>query len=79
MPAASLLVHPGCSGLIDQDRFIGDDPVGHVCYNDASEWFWSGGLGWHVCVSCAASLHAGEGRVTLPAWKALVPETPSES
>jgi hypothetical protein len=63
---------PRCAALLDQDRYIGDDPVGHACYNQASETVWIGGVGWRVCSSCAALVRSGSNRVTLPLWRAEV-------
>ncbi len=62
-----------CAGLIDQDRAIGGDPVGHACDRWATGIYWIGsdGLGWPVCDSCRAALKAGDGRVTLPLWRAV--------
>jgi hypothetical protein len=61
-----------CAGLIDQDRRIGNDPVGHACGNLATERWWIQGFSWPVCGTCAAMLRANNGRVTLPGWKAEV-------
>lgn len=61
---------PLCAGLIDQGRVMGGDPVGHACPRPATDTFWRGGLWWPVCAGCRTSLEAGEGRVSLPLWRA---------
>lgn len=59
-----------CSGLIDQDCFIGGDPVGHKCSRDGVAWFWIDGLSWLVCAECHQMLRDRNGRVTLSPWRA---------
>jgi hypothetical protein len=61
---------PLCAGLIDQGRVMGGDPVGHGCLRPATDTYWRDGLWWGVCAGCLASLEAGEGRVSLPLWRA---------
>jgi hypothetical protein len=66
------VVRPPCAGLIDQGRYVGGDPVGHACHNDATETYWAGGVGWHLCAPCADMARAGSLRLTLPSWRAFV-------
>jgi hypothetical protein len=66
------VVRPPCAGLIDQGRYVGGDPVGHACHDDAEETFWEGGLGWLLCASCAALARADSPRLTLPWWRAFL-------
>ncbi len=54
-----------CQALIDQNRFIGEDPVGHSCSNDAI--YRNNTTGYRLCQDCYDALdgkgpHAG--RVT---------------
>ena len=55
-------IKPKCDMLLDQNRYVGGDPVGHCCFNDAAlsddEYF--------MCHECAESLRNKEGRVTIP-------------
>lgn len=45
-------MNPPCEALLDQDRYIGGDPVGHACYNQANFFCLHGGLIHAVCESC---------------------------
>lgn len=70
---------PRCAGLIDPGRRIGDDPVGHACPNVATDRLaglaWDGRMiFWRLCASCKGSLDAGETKVSLPPWKAVMGE-----
>jgi hypothetical protein len=48
--------------LIDQNRYIGDDPIGHHCMNDAA---WEG-YGYLFCKECAEMLTKEPERITFP-------------
>ena len=50
-----------CSGLIDQNRFIGDDPVGRACFEKATLLTDTGHF---LCEKCESLLSTG--RITLP-------------
>ena len=56
-------IKPKCDMLIDQNKYIGADPVGHCCFNEATlsngEYF--------MCEECGESLKSGDGRITIPA------------
>ncbi len=62
---------PLCAGLIDQG-FIGSDPVGHACTEFATTTHRSNGFRWNVCRRCASWLDDGNGRVSLPLWRAEI-------
>jgi hypothetical protein len=49
-----------CDALVDQNRYIGNDPVGHACWSEAKVFTDSGHL---LCLSCEALLPTG--RITL--------------
>lgn len=49
-----------CDALIDQNRYIGDDPVGHACFNKAISVTDTGHM---LCKSCEELLSTG--RITL--------------
>jgi hypothetical protein len=51
-----------CDGLIDQNRYIGETPVGHACFNKAVSMTDFGHL---LCHSCEELLSTG--RITLRA------------
>jgi hypothetical protein len=61
----AVLVPLPCEALLDQDRYIGGDPVGHACFNSAQELVWLDGFSWRVCSDCAALIRANSDRVTL--------------
>lgn len=42
-----------CQVLIDQEIFIGDDPIGHCCRNPAMEHVVVWGKDFWVCQECA--------------------------
>lgn len=50
-----------CEGLIDQGRYIGDDPVGSACCQDATKETPSGYL---LCDRCTELLVSGSPRLT---------------
>lgn len=54
-------LHPSfpfkCEGLIDQDRIIGSDPVGHACYSNAV--FEMPNEGPLLCKECAEGYKIG--------------------
>ncbi|MDE2102924.1 MAG: hypothetical protein KGL39_37115 [Patescibacteria group bacterium] len=54
-----------CAGLIDQDRFIGGDPVGHKCTKLSTTTVWRNGLNWRLCDDCAALFRGKSPRLTL--------------
>lgn len=56
-------IAPSCDMLIDQDRHIGSDPVGHVCYNRATRIL---GNQYYICDSCVELLSEGSDRITIP-------------
>ncbi len=58
-----------CTALIDQDRFIGGDPVGYGCSSSAVTVHWKNGFGWRLCAQCAVMLAEEPHRVTLPWWR----------
>jgi len=63
------VVQPICDMLIDQDRYIGSDPVGHYCGNPASHVL----CGSHfICDSCAELLQSNPSRVTIPAHGSVI-------
>ena len=47
-----------CSALIDQGRYIGEDPVGHACYHKAIKEL-NGEL---ICSTCETWLNSSKGR-----------------
>lgn len=55
-------IKPKCDMLIDQNKYIGSDPVGHCCFNEAvyqdSEYF--------ACAECLEHIKAGDGKITIP-------------
>lgn len=60
-----------CEALIDQGRTIGDDPVGHACFREATLTVKdANGLHRYLCGECAIALRTQIGaiaaRVTLP-------------
>ena len=61
-----------CEMLIDQNRYIGDDPVGHACYNAAE--FEMGNDGPLICSKCVEMLKTQPDRITFPKiiWGARV-------
>jgi hypothetical protein len=55
-----------CCGLLDQDRFIGDDPVGHCCANPSEETVWWRGLNFRLCSTCAKLFRLNSPRLQIP-------------
>lgn len=54
-----------CDALLDQNRYIGDDPVGHACSNDAAyETSWIDGASILICESCKEILLSDLKRLT---------------
>jgi hypothetical protein len=68
-----------CDALIDQERVIGGDPVGHACHNVATARYRARGLRWRTCYRCKAWLEEGNGRVTLPAWRGEIDSLTQEN
>ncbi len=63
------VVQPICDMLIDQDRYIGSDPVGHYCGNPTSHVL----CGSHfICDSCVELLQSNPSRVTIPAHGSVI-------
>ena len=58
-----------CSGMIDQGRMIGGDPVGHSCYQTATKTWWIDGIGFPVCAACFDLLEQKSERICLAGWK----------
>lgn len=56
-----------CSMLIDQNRYIGDDPVGHKCFHDAAYKL----DGYLFCEYCVTLLKTDPMRLTIPPHKPL--------
>jgi hypothetical protein len=63
-----VLLYPPCSMLIDQGKFIGNDPIGHSCFNRAT---LTDGL-YFYCGDCAERIRIGDKSLTFP----LVPTVP---
>lgn len=63
------LSEQACTALIDQDRRIGSDPVGHACFAPATQTHWINGIGFRVCQQCADMLEREPERITFWAWK----------
>ena len=59
----NIIIPLHCECLIDQHRFIGNDPVGHLCYNSGVVVHSSGAV---VCHECLLALACGHGSVELP-------------
>lgn len=53
---------PRCRALIDQDRKIGNDPVGHACMNAAHTMLH----GFPLCDSCVGVIRDDPRRVSFP-------------
>ncbi len=49
-----------CEALLDQGRYIGDDPIGHSCCNDSVYEF----AGHVVCIECKLILEQEPERVS---------------
>lgn len=58
----STILKPKCDMLIDQNLYIGDDPVGHVCLNDAEYQ----AHGYFFCQECRDMLWEGTERIRFP-------------
>ncbi len=43
---------PICEALINQDVYIGDDPVGHRCFREAIDAVIVWGVSYVVCAEC---------------------------
>lgn len=60
-----------CDARIDQGRYIGEDPIGYGCSNQAK--YEIGGL--HLCEECKTMLKDEPERITLPTiaieWKEI--------
>jgi hypothetical protein len=54
-----------CCGLLDQNRYIGGDPVGHCCSNPSEETVWQGGVNWRLCRPCADLFRENSPRLTV--------------
>lgn len=52
-----------CQMLIDQNRYIGKDPVGHACSNPMAYEY----QGYRVCESCKEMILKEPMRITFPA------------
>ncbi len=52
-----------CNMLIDQGRYIGTEPLGSVCYNEAT---WETAEGYLVCDRCREMIKANSDRVSFP-------------
>lgn len=56
--------HRMCAALIDQDRLIGNDPVGYKCDREATVIFWdNASAGIPFCGRCAEILETEPERV----------------
>jgi len=55
-------IKPKCEMLIDQNHFIGNDPIGHCCYNDADYRVGE----YHICKDCLELLKEGSLKITVP-------------
>ena len=54
-----------CSCLIDQNRFIGEDPVGHCCTNEAAFRYECDKKEAFLCKSCYELFVENQSRVTV--------------
>jgi hypothetical protein len=65
-----------CEALIDQDRYIGEDPVGHCCCNKATRKYERNDQSVYVCDQCYEMIDTEPERVTLQfmpnAYKILI-------
>ena len=50
-----------CDMLIDQNRYIGEDPVGHACYNKAD---YEDQDGYLICQECVNMRETQPGRIS---------------
>ena len=63
-----------CDALVDQNKYIGDDPVGHACFNEAKyETAWIDGEPILLCEECSQILLTDLARLTF-----LTPYTGSQ-
>lgn len=63
-----VIIRLPCDALIDQRRYIGGDPVGHACRNDAEVEYRHPdfpGAYWLVCRECFRMLHEEPERIDL--------------
>jgi hypothetical protein len=56
-------IHPSCDMLIDQNRYIDGDPVGHCCHNAATHVV---GTTHFICDECIGLIKSGSDRITIP-------------
>lgn len=52
-----------CEMLLDQNRFVGNDPVGHACMKEAT---WETPEGFLVCDNCKRLLTTQPEQLTFP-------------
>lgn len=64
------IIMPMCDMLIDQNKYIGDDPIGHACFNQAMFTMEDTHF---VCVDCANKLKNGGGNVSIPVHGGVSP------
>lgn len=73
----TISIKPKCDMLIDQNTYIGDDPIGHACMNDAT---YTDGE-YMICEHCLKMLKDAPERVSFPAigtattWKKDIERT----
>lgn len=54
-----------CEALIDQNRHIGEDPIGHGCCNKATRKWEDEKMSIYLCESCYSMLGLEPERLTL--------------
>ena len=57
-----MTIYPPCDMLIDQNRYIGSDPIGHACSNKATHTDGT----YNVCESCLRMFKDEPERITIP-------------
>ena len=64
-----IVIKPKCNALIDQNRYIDGDPIGHICYNDAELIYKDT---WFLCNDCLKELNKKSNRITLPCINTII-------
>lgn len=64
---------PPCVALLDQNRFIGDTPMGRCCYNQGTGYVGCAGFLFWLCDDCRQMLLDEPHRLTLLVARAVVP------
>jgi len=68
-----------CEMLIDQNRYIGDDPVGYKCSNSAVQTVPFANKHYLICESCLAKYNHFEERGRLSITPMLGGDTPEDA